>query len=118
MNRRRRNTKIQGTKKDSPALSYIQNKNHKYLGRHVQLAPIIYINNEVAEYYNAKKGSPKLHSTISPKRACSYHKPMNLPENMQMQISPIFQNQKSTVIINHFALTQGLCFGGCGLSTI
>ena len=30
----------------------------KYLGRHIQLAPINYNNNEVAEYYSAKKGSP------------------------------------------------------------
>jgi len=106
---------VQSTKKDPLALSYIQNKNHKYLGRHVKLAPINYIKNEVAEYYSAKKGSPKLQSAISPKRACTYHTPMNSPKNMQMQISPIFQNRKN-VIINHFALTQDLFLGGCGPS--
>ena len=43
---------------DSPALSCIQNKNHKYLGRHVQPALINYINNEVTKYYIAEKGLP------------------------------------------------------------
>ena len=43
---------------------------------------------------------------------------MNSPKNMQMQISPIFQYRKRNFIINHFALSQDSCLGGCGLTTI
>jgi len=113
MNRRRRNTKLQSTKKDSPASSYIQNKNHEYLGRHVQLAPINYINNEVPENYSAKMGSPKLQSTMSPKKGLPIPYTHELAEEHANTKSPIFQYRKSNVIINHFDLSQGSFLGGC-----
>jgi len=67
-----------------------------------KLAPINY--NEVVENYSAKIGSHKLQSTYYvAKKGLPIPYTHELTEANANAKSPIFQYQKSNVIINHFA---------------